>query len=57
MSYKEIEFELEKVFLIAKARSLWELREEDETQRKYLAGPFLRSMRSKKQGRYFKLDF
>ena len=57
MSYKEIEFELEKVFLIAKARSLWELREEDETQRKYLAGPFLRSMRSKKQGRCIKLDF
>ena len=57
MSHTEIEFELEKVFLIAKARSLWKLREEDETQRKYLAGSFLKSMRSKKQGRYFELHF
>ena len=45
------------MFQIAKIRSLWELREEDESQRKYLGGSFLRSMRSKTQGWYFKLHF
>ena len=57
MSHTEIESEMEKVFLIAKIRSLSKLREEDETQRKSLAGSFLRSMGSKKQGRYFRLHF